>query len=51
LLFDHVRARDFPLSLDAWRTFGTQAGLPCVALLLEDRDGLNRLVTFSDRDH
>jgi hypothetical protein len=51
LLFDHVRARDFPLSLDAWRTFGTQAGLPCVALLLEDRGGLNRLVTFSDRGH
>jgi SAM-dependent methyltransferase len=51
LLFDHVRARDFPLSLDAWRAFGRQAELACVELLLEDRDGLNRLVTFSGRDH
>jgi SAM-dependent methyltransferase len=47
LLFDHVRARDFPLSLNAWRAFGPQAGLSSVKLLLEDRDGLNRLVTFS----
>jgi SAM-dependent methyltransferase len=51
LLFDHVRARDFPLSLDAWRAFGRQAGLARVELLLEDREGLNRLVTFSGRDH
>lgn len=47
MLFDHVRARDFPLSLDAWRAAGLEAGLPHVDMLLEDRDGLNRLVTFA----
>jgi SAM-dependent methyltransferase len=51
LLFEHARARDFPLSLDAWRAIGAQAGLPEVAPLLEDGDGLNRLVTFSGRNH
>ena len=49
LLFDHVRDRDFPLSVEAWRALGSQAGLPGAELLLEDRDGLNRLVTFSGR--
>jgi ubiquinone/menaquinone biosynthesis C-methylase UbiE len=47
LLFDHVRARDFPLSLDRWRALGPQAGLPRFDVLLSDRDGLNRLVTFA----
>ena len=47
LLFNHVRARDFPLSLDSWRALGRQAGLPRIDVLLEDRDRLNRLVTFS----
>ena len=47
LLFDHVRARDFPLSLNSWRTLGMEAGLPRVEVLLEDREGLNRLVTFT----
>jgi SAM-dependent methyltransferase len=47
LLFNHVRARDFPLSLDAWRAFAAQAGLPRVDVLLEDHAGLNRLVTFN----
>ena len=51
LLFDHVRARDFPLSLDAWRRLGERAGLPCVEVLLEDGDSLNRLVTFRGADH
>ena len=51
LLFDHVRARDFPLSLEAWRRLGEQAGLPRVEVLLEDGDGLNRLVTFRSGDH
>jgi SAM-dependent methyltransferase len=47
LLFDHVRARDFPLSLDSWRALGQQAGLSRIDVLLEDRDRLNRLVTFA----
>jgi len=47
LLFDHVRARDFPLSLNAWRALGMEAGLPRVEVLLEDRERLNRLVTFA----
>ena len=47
LLFDHVRARDFPLSLNTWRALGREAGLPRVDVLLEDRERLNRLVTFA----
>jgi ubiquinone/menaquinone biosynthesis C-methylase UbiE len=47
LLFDHVRARDFPLSLNTWRALGFKAGLPRVDVLLEDRERLNRLVTFA----
>lgn len=46
LLFDHVRARDFPLSLDRWRAVGRKAGLHHFEVLLKDGDGLNRLVTF-----
>lgn len=46
LLFDHVRARDFPLSLDGWRAVGRKAGLHHFEVLLKDGDGLNRLVTF-----
>lgn len=47
ILFDHVHARDYPLPLETWRVYGQQAGLPHCQLLLEDREGLNRLVTFS----
>jgi len=47
LLFEHVRARDFPLSLNQWRALGMEAGLPRVEVLLEDRERLNRLVTFA----
>ena len=47
LLFDHVRARDFPLSLNTWCALGVEAGLPRVGVLLEDRERLNRLVTFA----
>lgn len=47
VLFDHVRARDFPLSLDDWRALGREAGLPRVEMLLEDAERLNRLVTFT----
>jgi len=49
LLFDHVRARDFPLSLEHYRTLGAAAGLPGFAMLLEDAPRLNRLVTLSPR--
>jgi SAM-dependent methyltransferase len=47
LLYDHVRARDFPLSLDDWRELGREAGLPRFDVLLEAPDRLNRLVTFA----
>ena len=47
ILFDHVRAHDFPLSLRDWRAFGRDAGLSRCEVLLEDRDGLNRLVVFA----
>jgi len=47
VLFDHVHARDFPLPLETWRAFGGQAGLSHCELLLQDKEGLNRLVTFA----
>lgn len=47
LLFDHVRARDFPVSLATFQSLGREAGLPGFALLLEDQASLNALVTFS----
>lgn len=47
LLFDHVRARDFPVSHATFQSLGREAGLPGFALLLEDQAGLNALVTFS----
>ena len=47
LLFDHVRARDFPVSHATIQALGRQAGLARVDVLLEDRERLNALVTFS----
>lgn len=47
VLFDHVRARDFPVSLVAWEKLGKQAGLPGFDVLLQDSVRLNCLVTFS----
>lgn len=47
ILFDHVRARDFPVSLATLKALGEQAGLGQFELLLEDRERLNCLVTFS----
>ena len=47
LLFDHVRARDFPVSQATFQALGRQAGLEGFAVLLEDRARLNALVTFS----
>ena len=47
LLFDHVRARDFPVSHATIQALGRQAGLARFDVLLEDRERLNALVTFS----
>jgi len=47
ILFDHVRSRDFPISLAAFEALGKQAGLGQFEVLLEDRERLNFLVTFS----
>jgi tRNA (cmo5U34)-methyltransferase len=47
LLFNHVRARDFPVSQATFQALGRQAGLEGFAVLLEDRARLNALVTFS----
>ena len=47
LLFNHVRARDFPVSQAAFRALGRQAGLEGFDVLLEDSARLNALVTFS----
>ena len=46
LLFNHVRARDFPVSHATFQTLGRQAGLEGFVVLLEDRAKLNALVTF-----
>ena len=47
LLFDHVRARDFPVSVDHCRRLGKAAGLNGFDVLLEDAPHLNRLVVLS----
>ena len=47
LLFNHVRARDFPVSQATFQALGRQAGLEGFAVLLEDYAKLNALVTFS----
>jgi len=47
LLFEHVRARDFPVSLEQCRILGAAAGLPGFDVLLEDSPRLNRLVILS----
>jgi len=49
LLFDHVRARDFPVSLEHCRMLGEAAGLQNFAVLHEDAPCLNRLVTLSPK--
>ncbi len=47
LLFDHVRARDNPVSEHCWRLLGQQAGLERFEVLLQDQFKLNGLVVFS----
>lgn len=49
LLFDHVRARDFPVSLEHCRMLGEAAGLQNFAVLHEDAPCLNRMVTLSPK--
>ena len=47
ILFEHVRTRDFPVSLAALEALGKQAGLGRFEVLLQDHERLNCLVTFS----
>lgn len=47
MLFDHVRARDFPVSLDRCRNLAHDVGLRRFELLLADEPGLNHLVAMS----
>lgn len=47
ILFDHVRARDFPVSLKVFEALGKQAGLEKFEVLMKDQANLNCLVTFS----
>lgn len=44
LLFDHVRARDYPASQQLWRAMAQQAGLGDFQLMLQDHAALNGLV-------
>jgi SAM-dependent methyltransferase len=47
VLFDHVNARDFPVSLADWQQMSKQAGLQEFHVLLQDSAQLNCLVMFS----
>lgn len=47
ILFDHVRARDFPVSLNTLQELGAEVGLGEFRVLLEDKEGLNRLVVLA----
>ncbi len=47
ILFDHVRSRDFPVSLSTFKTLGKQAGLGQFEVLMKDAADLNCLVTFT----
>jgi ubiquinone/menaquinone biosynthesis C-methylase UbiE len=44
MLFDHVRARDYPASQKHWRAMAQQAGLGDFQLMLQDDVALNGLV-------
>lgn len=47
ILFDHVRSRDFPVSISAFEALGKQAGLEHFEVLMRDQADLNCLVTFA----
>jgi len=49
ILSDHVRSRDFPVSLSAFESLGRQAGLGRFEVLMKDRANLNCLVTFANQ--
>lgn len=52
LLFEHVRARDFPDSIPTYRRIARSAGLDRFETLLVDSEGLNRLVVMGrDASH
>ncbi|MDZ4728478.1 MAG: class I SAM-dependent methyltransferase [Xanthomonadales bacterium] len=46
LLFDHVRARDYPISENHWHSLAEQAGLGHFEVKLRDQLQLNGLVTM-----
>lgn len=46
VLSDHVRSRDFPVSLSAFEALGKQAGLGQFEVLMKDYANLNCLVTL-----
>ena len=47
ILSDHVRSRDYPVSLSMFEKLGKQAGLEQFELLMTDQARLNCLVTFA----
>lgn len=47
LLFDHVRARDYPVSEETWISLGKQAGFEQVEALHRDEYRLNGILRFS----
>lgn len=47
LLFDHVRARDNPVSEHHWQLLGKQAGMERFEMVLRDRFEFNGLAIFS----
>lgn len=47
LLFDHVRARDYPVSENHWRCLAEQAGLGRFEVMLRDRVQINGLVAMT----
>jgi ubiquinone/menaquinone biosynthesis C-methylase UbiE len=51
ILFHHVHSRDFPVSLTTFEALGKLAGLGQFEVLLEDRERLNCLVTFSANEY
>lgn len=47
LLFDHVRARDYPISESHWRALAKQAGLEHFEVMLRDPVRINGLVAMT----
>jgi len=47
ILFDHVRSRDYPVSLSTFKALGKQAGLGQFEVLMKDAADLNCLVTLA----